>query len=157
MLGYRVNFMFSRAMHSKICLIGGGSAGLNISAHLLKHFNGSEMRIFEPSLKHYYQPGYTMIGAGIASPSVAVKDNKEVLSANIPWTTQYVTKVNPKDNLIHTEKGDLYSYDHLLILTGVQLDWSKIKGAKEAIEDPNCPVSSIYTFEGAQKMAKLGQ
>lgn len=157
MLGSRINFMFSRATHSKICLIGGGSAGLNISSHLLKHFSGSDMRIFEPSLIHYYQPGYTMIGADIASSRVATRPNKDVLNRDIPWTTDYVTKIEADKSLLHTQKGETYSYDHLLILAGIQLDWDKIKGAKEAVEDPNCPASTIYSLNGAEKMRKLGR
>lgn len=39
----------------------------------------------------------------------------------------------------------------------MQLDWDKIKGAKQAVEDPKSAVTSIYTFEGAQKTRKLGQ
>jgi|JI61114C2RNA_FD_contig_91_668196_length_2510_multi_3_in_0_out_0_2 NADPH-dependent 2,4-dienoyl-CoA reductase/sulfur reductase-like enzyme len=39
----------------------------------------------------------------------------------------------------------------------MNLDWDKIKGAKEAVEDPNSSVTSIYTFEGAEKTRNLGK
>ena len=92
MLNLRLGYLFS-SIHSKICIIGGGSGGLNISAHLLKTFPASDLRIFEPSPIHYYQPAFTMIGGDIASGRVAVRDNIDVLPRDIPLTAQAVTKV----------------------------------------------------------------
>lgn len=92
MLSHRLGYLFA-TVHSKICIVGGGSGGLNIASHLLKTFPGPDMRLFEPSPIHYYQPGYTMIGGDIASNHVAVRDNKDVLPQDIPLTQEYVTKV----------------------------------------------------------------
>lgn len=39
--------MFSFATHSKICIIGGGTGGLNLSAHLIRaNINPRDIRIF---------------------------------------------------------------------------------------------------------------
>jgi len=156
MLNLRLGHLFS-TIHSKICIVGGGTGGLNISAHLLKTFSPSDLRIFEPSQIHHYQPAYTMIGGDIADHHVAVRENKEVLPKNIPLTAAYVVKIEPEKNLLHTDKGQTFSYDHLLLLTGIQLDWDKIKGAKDAVEDPSSTVTSIYTLAGAEKTRMLGR
>jgi hypothetical protein len=34
-------------------------------------------------------------------------------------------------------------------MTGITPNWDTVKGAKEAVDDPNSPVSTIYTFAGA--------
>jgi hypothetical protein len=85
MLNLRLGYLFS-TIHSKICIVGGGSAGLNISAHLLKTFPASEMRIFEPNPIHYYQPAFTMIGGDIASSRDAIGEARDVLPKDIPLT-----------------------------------------------------------------------
>lgn len=55
--------------HTKICIIGGGSAGLNLSAHLSKLYDPKSIRVFEPATTHYYQPGFTMVGGDIVEGS----------------------------------------------------------------------------------------
>jgi sulfide:quinone oxidoreductase len=55
--------------HTKFCIIGGGTGGLSLSAHLLKYkVNAADIRIFDAAERHYYQPGWTMVGANICKP-----------------------------------------------------------------------------------------
>lgn len=50
--------------HTKFCIIGGGTGGLNLSSHLLRaKVDPKDIRIFDKSDLHYYQPGWTMLGA----------------------------------------------------------------------------------------------
>ena len=59
------------ATHTKICIIGGGTGGLNLSTHLMRaNINPKDIRIFEPAKKHYYQPGWTMVGGGLCDVSL---------------------------------------------------------------------------------------
>lgn len=44
-----------------------------------------------------------------------------------------------------------------MFASGIKLDWDKIKGAKEALENPNSNVGSIYDLKYAQKMRKVGK
>jgi NADPH-dependent 2,4-dienoyl-CoA reductase/sulfur reductase-like enzyme len=150
----RVSAMFS-TIHTKICIVGGGSGGLNISSNLLRAFSGSEMRIFEPSTIHYYQPGYTLIGGGIADARIATRPQKDILHRDIPVVYQAVARIDPTKNLIITDKGEEFTYDHLIITAGIQLNWDLIKGAKEAVFDPDSNVSSIYVLPGAVKTNRL--
>lgn len=48
MLNLRLGYLFSNNPQ-QICIVGGGSAGLNISAHLLKTFPASEMNFLAQS------------------------------------------------------------------------------------------------------------
>jgi len=43
----------------------------------------------------------------------------------------------------------------LVICPGVSLRYDKIEGAKEALEDPNSPVGSIYRLDYAYKTSRL--
>lgn len=47
-----------------VVVVGGGTAGLAVSHQLLRAMP-LDLAIVEPSTKHYYQPGWTMVGGGI--------------------------------------------------------------------------------------------
>ncbi len=51
-----------------VLIVGGGSAGIATAASLLRRRPGLDVRIVEPSEHHYYQPGWTMVGAGVFTP-----------------------------------------------------------------------------------------
>jgi sulfide:quinone oxidoreductase len=50
--------------HHQILIIGGGNAGLSVAAKLLLKDKKLDIGIIEPSEKHYYQPAWTLVGAG---------------------------------------------------------------------------------------------
>ena len=55
-----------------------------------------------------------------------------------------VTKLDPENNAIETDKGNRITYDYLVASPGLVLRFDKIEGATEALADPNSPVGSIY-------------
>ena len=52
------------ASNADILIIGGGSAGIGLSASLLKREPGLAITLIEPSATHYYQPAWTLVGGG---------------------------------------------------------------------------------------------
>ena len=50
--------------HYQILIIGGGTAGIMTAAQLLKQKISSSIAIIEPASTHYYQPAWTLVGAG---------------------------------------------------------------------------------------------
>ncbi|WP_229359448.1 lycopene cyclase family protein [Flectobacillus major] len=50
--------------HFNILIIGGGNAGLSVASQLLLKNSSLSIGIVEPSEKHYYQPAWTLVGAG---------------------------------------------------------------------------------------------
>lgn len=54
-----------RAHHHSVVIVGGGTAGLTVAAHLLRARGALDVAIIEPSDKHYYQPLWTLVGAGV--------------------------------------------------------------------------------------------
>jgi len=51
--------------------------------------------------------------------------------------------------------GEEYTYEHLVVAPGIELNYEKIEGARAALEDPDCPVGSIYQLDYAYKMGQL--
>nr|WP_243665028.1 FAD/NAD(P)-binding oxidoreductase [Rhodothermus marinus] len=55
-------------------IVGGGTAGITVAARLRRAKNPPEVAIIEPSTKHYYQPLWTLVGAGVFPPEASVRD-----------------------------------------------------------------------------------
>jgi 2-polyprenyl-6-methoxyphenol hydroxylase-like FAD-dependent oxidoreductase len=51
--------------HHQIVIIGGGNAGISLAAQLLRKNRQLDIAIIDPSEKHYYQPAWTLVGAGV--------------------------------------------------------------------------------------------
>ena len=54
---------FRRDTSEKFLIVGGGAAGIATAASLLRRRPGLDVVIVEPSERHYYQPGWTLVGA----------------------------------------------------------------------------------------------
>lgn len=123
-------YHFATAMHTPICVIGGGSASLNFTAQLsrrssvLKH----SIRVFEPSKIHYYQPAWTMVGGGISDVKDSYRPQSEVFGKHINFTQNAVQKVIPEQNKLITDDGKEWTYDHLVVTSGIRCDFDGIKG-----------------------------
>lgn len=115
------------------------------------------MRMFEPHYYHYYQPGWTMLGANMTPKEVGRKPMTEVIPAHVPWTKQKVIKVDPELNSLWVEDGHKYTYETLIISTGFESRWDKIKGVKELLDDPTSNVCSIFDFHYALKTGKIAE
>jgi sulfide:quinone oxidoreductase len=66
-----------------------------------------------------------------------------------------VTKISPSNNTVILNDGSSYTYDYLVVAPGLRTRFDKIEGATSALEDPDCPVGSIYDLEYAYKFSEL--
>ena len=51
----------------EVLIVGGGASGLATASSLRKRNPQLDITVIEPAEKHYYQPGWTMVGAGVFS------------------------------------------------------------------------------------------
>lgn len=85
--------------HSKYCIIGAGTGGLNLSAHMLRSkYLSNDITIFDSAKFHYYQPGWTMLGAGLCDASLTYKPMEDVIPKDIKFVRHDVAKVNADKN-----------------------------------------------------------
>lgn len=131
----------------KIVIVGGGNAGISVAAQLLRKEKNLEIQIIDPSDKHYYQPAWTLVGAGIYDVQDTIKNEQDYIPNGTAWIKDAVQEFLPDKNKLVTKKGMVYEYDVLIVCPGIQLDWHKIKGLKETLGKNN--VSSNYSHEFA--------
>jgi sulfide:quinone oxidoreductase len=55
---------FAEMKHA-VVIVGGGASGVTVAAELKRHNPGLDIAIVEPSELHWYQPGWTLVGAGV--------------------------------------------------------------------------------------------
>jgi sulfide:quinone oxidoreductase len=133
--------------HYQILIIGGGNAGLSTAAQLLRKNSSLEIGIIDPSEKHYYQPAWTLVGAGIFDVKKTIRNEADVIPKNTDWIKDGAAEFLPEKNTVICTSGTKITYDYLIVAPGIQLDWHKVKGLKEALGKNG--VCSNYTYDNA--------
>ncbi len=143
--------------HHTILIVGGGAAGVSIANTLHRQKADIDVAIIEPSEKHYYQPGFTIIGGGAYTLKQATKNEADLINNKVTWIKDYAETFQPDQNTVTLRSGDTVSYDYLVVCPGLQLDWDKIKGLKETLGKNNVcsnysPDTVEYTWECIQNI-----
>lgn len=119
--------------HYQILVIGGGNAGISVSAQLLKKNKSLDIAIIEPSSKHYYQPAWSLVGAGIFKKENTERDESTVIPKNVSWLKDAVKGFLPDENKVELSTGQLLSYEYLIVAPGIQLNWDEVKGLRDTL------------------------
>ncbi|MBK8621583.1 MAG: NAD(P)/FAD-dependent oxidoreductase [Saprospiraceae bacterium] len=133
--------------HFQILIVGGGNAGISSAAKLLLKDKKLNIGIIDPSEKHYYQPAWTLVGAGVFDIKKTIKNQKHFIPEKATWIKDAVDVLDPQNNAVICTSGKKFTYDVMILCPGIQLDWDKIKGLKDTLGKNN--VSSNYSFATA--------
>jgi len=71
---------------------------------------------------------FTLIGGGMKKLDQSYKPMKDVLPKDAVWLNDAVTEIDPKKNEVITAKGDAVKYEYMVIATGIELDFEKVRG-----------------------------
>jgi NADH dehydrogenase FAD-containing subunit len=129
-LSTSVSRAFSSAIHTPICVIGGGTAGVSFTSQILREDSTlhNNIRIFDPATYHYYQPGWTFVGAGMAKIEEMVTTMDKMIPKGVEWTRLGVQKIDAENNTLITADGQKYTYDELVIASGIINKYEQVKG-----------------------------
>ena len=133
--------------HHQVVIVGGGSAGLTVASQLLNKPNAPEVAIIDPAEKHYYQPLWTLIGAGVFPKEESERNQADYIPSGATWIKEYVTAFEPEHNMVVLKDGQKITYDVLVVCAGIQIDWDKIPGLKESVGQPGSGVCSNYSYD----------
>ncbi len=133
--------------HHQVLVVGGGTAGLSIAAMLSNKANAPDVTLIEPSEKHYYQPIWTLVGAGVFSKDVSEREEAEFIPEGVEWIKEYVTSFDPENNSLTLRNGETHTYDYLVVTAGLQIDWDDIPGLRESVSKPGTGVCSNYAID----------
>ncbi|BFZ62913.1 hypothetical protein YB2330_004023 [Saitoella coloradoensis] len=143
--------------HHKIVIIGGGTGGINIANQLLDTYareaksSGSEalkkddIAIVDGASLHHYQPGWTLVGAGLANKTDLNRPLASLVPSDVRLHNANVAEIDAAANKITTATGDSITYDHLIVAAGLDIKWGAIAGLPETLGKNG--VSSIYSYD----------
>lgn len=141
----------------KIVIVGGGAAGCSLANLLVGKMDNPDITIIEPNPTGVsYQPGQTLIGAGVWTKDDIMADNKDFYPSEAKWIQDAVTEFDPDKNQVTTAKNGNISYDYLIVATGLQLNFDAIKGLSKDLIGTN-GIGSVYFADGAVKTWDLMQ
>ena len=83
-----------------VVIVGGGAGGLSTASSLLKRRPDLLLAIIEPSEVHDYQPGWTLVGAGVLSQEATRRFEVSLMPSQATWIHQAVTEFHPEENYV---------------------------------------------------------
>ena len=134
--------------HHHFLILGGGAAGITVAARLRRALTRPDIAIVEPSDKHYYQPLWTLVGAGVVRKEVTERDEGRLIPKGVHWIRDRASGIDPERKQVTTASGDVIGYDYLVVATGIQLDWNRIEGLSDTLGRNG--VCSNYAYDSAE-------
>jgi len=143
----------------RVLVVGGGTGGLAVANQIYNRFkaagkplNVGDIGVVDAAEYHYYQPGWTLVGAGLRTKNDFRRPLAPLLPKYISHVPENIKSFSPSSSSVTTVSGRHLSYDMLVVAAGLQIDWNAIQGLPRALADPSSGVSSIYSFETCDKV-----
>jgi sulfide:quinone oxidoreductase len=128
---------------ARIVIAGAGAAGLALAARLRRQMPNATVTLIDAKKEHHFQPGYTLVAAGIWSPEHVTERNEDYMPRGVTWIEQAVAEFDPDAKVVVTAAGQRVPYDFLFVATGLMLDYRAIAGMDASLIGKN-GIASIY-------------
>ncbi len=144
----------------RLLIIGSGSAGIAIAHQLKKKISAGDVSpchitVVDPSPTHYYQPLWTLVGASLADRSDSARPMAPLMPSGVTHIEAEACQFDPDASTVSLSDGTRLPYDYLVVATGLRTRWDLVPGLQDALNDPACPVVSIYDYNSCVKTSKL--
>ncbi|HYH19825.1 MAG TPA: FAD/NAD(P)-binding oxidoreductase [Azospirillum sp.] len=131
------------ATKARIVIAGGGAAGLAAASYLARRLDGATITVLDRRKEHYYQPGFTLVGAGLKPASYVVSATADYIPPGVTLVEERAAEFDPDANRVVTDAGRAIPYDYLIVATGLHLDYTAIEGMDTALIGKN-GIGSVY-------------
>ncbi len=138
-----------------VVIVGGGAGGIAVASSLKARKPDLDIAVIDPADIHYYQPGWTMVGAGVFHPQETAKTMGSLIPKGVHWIKSAVAAFEPKDNVVILDGCRVVGYKRLIVAPGIKLDWNRIEGLVDTLGKNG--VTSNYRYDLAPYTWKLVQ
>lgn len=128
-----------------VVIVGGGAAGIAVASSLHAREPGLDIAIIDPADVHYYQPGWTLVGAGVFPAASTARTMASRVPPGVRWLKAAVVAFEPERNAVVLEGCRVVRYQRLIVCPGLKVDWHGIDGLVETLGRNG--VTSNYRFD----------
>lgn len=128
-----------------VVIVGGGAGGLAAATSIQKRDAKLTIAVIDPADTHYYQPGWTLVGAGIFKPEKTKRPMATLIPKGVDWIKSAVAQFEPEKNQVLLEGCRPIAYKHLVVAAGLKLNWEGIEGLNETLGKNG--VTSNYRYD----------
>jgi sulfide:quinone oxidoreductase len=116
------------ATSAKIVIIGAGAGGTALANRLVRRLDGAEITLIDPRVDHLYQPGLSLVAAGLKPADYVVSKTTDWLPDNVTLIAEAAAAIDPETKVVDTTGGQKVPYDFLVVAPGLVLDHDAIEG-----------------------------
>ncbi len=148
---------------ASIVIIGAGAGGTALANRLVSRLQGATITIIDPREEHLYQPGLSLVAAGLKPAGYVVSRTTDWLPKGIKLIAESAVEIDPDARSVRTSGGQTINYDFLVVAPGLVLDHDAIEGFSLDMVGKN-GIGSLYagpqyaerTWEAASRFADEG-
>lgn len=131
------------ATKARIVIAGAGAAGLTAASRLSAALDGARITLVDARKEHFYQPGFTLVAAGLKPVGYPVSTTRQWIARGVEWVEEAVAEFDPQARRIVTTSGKPLEYDFLIVATGLDLDYAAIEGMSTSLIGKD-GIGSVY-------------
>ncbi|MQQ07782.1 pyridine nucleotide-disulfide oxidoreductase [Epibacterium sp. SM1979] len=113
---------------ARIVIIGAGAGGTALANRLVRRLEGAQITLIDPRIQHFYQPGLTLVAAGLKPASYVTSPTRDWLPRGISLIAEKAAAIDPVAKTVSTDSGQSLDYDFLVVAPGLVLDHDAIEG-----------------------------
>ncbi|MFN6977055.1 MAG: FAD/NAD(P)-binding oxidoreductase [Gemmobacter sp.] len=148
---------------AQIVILGAGAAGAALANHLVRRLDGAQITLLDARRQHLYQPGLSLVAAGLRPASYVVSGTQDWLPRGVTLIAEAAAAIDPEAKTVATTGGQTIAYDVLVVATGLVLDNAAIEGFSPDLIGQNGigalyggPEDAAKTWAAAARFAETG-
>lgn len=128
-----------------VVIVGAGAAGIATAASLLKRLPGLDVLLIDPASEHFYQPGWTLVGAGVFKSASTRRETATLIPPGAKLLQATVIGFDPANSQVLLANRPGLGYRQLIVCPGLVLDWAAIDGLESTLGQHG--VTSNYRYD----------
>jgi len=113
---------------ARIVIIGAGAGGTALANRLVRRLNGAQITLIDPRAEHLYQPGLSLVAAGLKPAAYVTSKTTDWLPKGVRLIAEKAAAIDPEAKTVGTDSGQSIAYDFLVVAPGLVLDHDAIEG-----------------------------